>query len=101
MKRNVSNTCRSTAFKFPQTTAEIIAITRAGQPRGENTLRSFGTALGVSKQQIAWYENNAQEPSNERLHEWFHSDIDWISTMATEIMVVRYRSMLKLARHTD
>ena len=85
-----------TPYNVPQTVAHVIANTRAAMPKGQNTLRDFGQALGVSHQQISNYESGEQEPPAETLSKWLHSRHDWISEMAIEIMVCKYRVLLQI-----
>jgi hypothetical protein len=75
-----------------QTVSDVIRNARAIQKM--NT-RDFGATVGVSHTMIAHYENAKYEPSDEQLRDWLFGTTAWISNMALEIYVVRYRALLK------
>lgn len=77
----------------PRTVPEVIAASRAEQ---KLTLEEFAEALGInSRQNVSNWERGVNEPSGERLASWIHDEREWVSQLAEEIFVARYRQSLK------
>lgn len=84
----MENTCPT-----PLTTAEVVKAAR-----GEMSLREFANLLGVSYESIRLMEQGKQEPTPERLRNWYVSDFVKVWQMAEEILIAYNRAYLRRQR---
>ena len=74
---------------------DIVAKTRKEQGL---TLRAFGEIAGMTGAAIQQFEDGSAKPGTHTLEDWFVSPHSWLSNLAIEIYVERYRARMQRAR---
>jgi len=80
-----------TALTVPQ----LIATARQSQ---HMALREFGSTLGVSHNSVKQWEDGVASPSEDLLKTMLMDKRDWVSQLAEDIYVARYRATLAALR---
>lgn len=73
--------------------AKLILETR--NAHGMN-MRDFGDALEVSHAAIGKFETGEIQPGGSTLARWLHDEREWVSNLAEEIFVARYRETIQI-----
>ena len=77
------------------TIPELIADARQSQ---HMALREFGAAFGVSHTSVKQWEDGVASPSEDLLKTMLMDKRDWVSQLAEDIYVARYRATLAALR---
>lgn len=77
------------------TVSELLSKSRQSQ---RMALREFGSTLGVSHTSVKQWEDGVASPSEDLLKSMLMDKRDWVSQLAEDIYVARYRSTLAALR---